>query len=353
LVEGRNYCDKRRVYTLMLLLVGLALTSSVTLDQVYAKVKTLPGVEIAAEMVRPSSVAITFRIAPGGFFWAKYPTTEDFITPKERVSWMPDRRQYARSKPEEGNPLPSGFEALWPGEGVALTPKGVGKETTFAGRNAFEIPCVAREGHPVRLFVERLSLMPLGSIATANGRDYEMQYKSVKVRAISPASLTFTPPADAKAFTGGPPDAKLIKPGAKPSPFKVTDMDGKSVSSTALTKGQRGLVLNFWFSACTGCVEEMPFLKKLERSLRSQRIPLLGINPIDPKENALKTLKTNGLTFRGVVGASAKSLAQTFGVEAYPVTIIFDDKGEVIDAIMGFNEARLMAALRKIGYVAE
>lgn len=351
--KAGTVATKRLVFTLVLLILGFLLTSTVTLDQVYTKVKALPGVEIATEIVRPSSVAITFKIAPGGYFWAKYPTTEAFITPREHVTWMPDQRQYARSKPTEGNPLPPGFEALWPNRGGDLTPKDVSRETMFAGKEAFEIPCVAPQGHLVRLFVERASLLPLGSIATANGQVYELQYKSVKVVRISPASLTFTPSADAKLFNGERPDAKLVKPGTSLKPFKATDIDGKSISSAELTGGQHGLVLNFWFSACTGCVQEMPFLGKLEGSLRRQRIPILGVNPIDPKENARKTLKTNSLTFRVLVGSSAKALAQSLGVKAYPVTIVFNEKGQVIDAIMGFDKERLMTALRKIGYVSE
>lgn len=335
---------------MMLSFLCLALLSPVTLEQVHAKVKTFPGVEIMAEMVRPSSVAMTFKIAPGGYLWCKYPTTEDFITVTEQVTWMPDRRQYVKSKSESENPLPVGFESMWP-KGTVLTQKGESKETTFADHRAVEIPCMATAGHPVRLFVDLETLTPLGSIATANGKEYEMRYKSVKIAPISPKSITFVAPTDAKPFTPEAPDAKLVKPGAVLKPFRATDLEGKPVAG--LGKGKQGWVLNFWFSACTGCVQEMPFLAKLQPKLNRQGISFIGVNPIDPVKNARSTLKTNGLSFPSISGAKAKELAETLGVLAYPVTVVTDQNGVVIDAMMGFDEARLMKALKKIGYTGE
>jgi thiol-disulfide isomerase/thioredoxin len=332
----------------MLLLLTIAISSTVTLDSVYEKVKTFPGVEISAEMVRPSSIAMTFKIAPGGRYWAKYPTTEDFTSLKERVTWMPDRRQFARSKPEEGNPLPAGFEPLWPG-GALSKPNGEPTETTFAGKSAVELPCISG-AQPLSLFVDRTSLIPLGTIASAGGKTYEMHYNAVKIAPISPLALTFVPPADARPFSAEPPDAKLVKKGASVKPFTAADFDGKPVRSAQLLKGSKGLVLNFWFSACTGCIQEMPFLSKLQTKLKGQQISLVGINPIDPLTNARKTSRTNNLPYGTIVGAKAKDLAQAMGVKAYPATIVLDPNGVVVDAMMGFQEERLIEALQKIGY---
>ena len=117
-----------------------------------------------------------------------------------------------------------------------------------------------------------------------------------------------------------------------------------------LMAGKRGLVINFWFSACTGCIQEMPFLAKLHLQLKQQQFELFGVNPIDPVTAARKTSKTNGLPFQTLVGAEAKKVSQGFGVMAYPVTVVVDAEGVVVDSIMGFNETRLLAALEKIGF---
>lgn len=336
----------------MLVLLSLILARPVTLDAVYAKVRTLPGVEINAEMVRPSTVFITFRIAPGGRLWAKYPTSEDFITQKEKVTWMPDSRQFARSKPEPVNPLPGGFEAMWP-DGDLLTAAGVPQEATFANQTAVKIPCKPASGdYTIELFVNPATLLPMGTVATANGTTFEIRYKSLKVRAIPPKALTFTAPTDARPYSPEPPGAKLLKPGAKVDFILGKDADGKPLSVKMLMVGKRGMVLNFWFSACTGCIKEMPYLTKLHSSLKQQQIELVGINSVDPVDAARKTSKTNALPFRTLVGPEAKKITQKVGVMAYPVTMVLDSKGVVVDSILGFNEAKLLTALKKVGYSA-
>ena len=111
-------------------------------------------------------------------------------------------------------------------------------------------------------------------------------------------------------------------------------------------------MINFWFSACTGCVQEMPYFAKLSGVLKSKGIKLLGVNPIDPISNAKKTVNLYKLDYPTLTGKEAKAFAESIGVLAYPVTVVLDEKGAVIDAIMGFDQPRLTAALGKLGVVA-
>jgi thiol-disulfide isomerase/thioredoxin len=320
-----------------------------SLKEVYERVARLRGAVIQAEMVRPSSVPMTFKIAPGGFFYAKYPTSEMYVSPREQVTWLPAKKEFTREKPEEGNPLPGGFEILWPG-GALLIAEGVAKQASFAGKPAVEVPCKAAAGHKVLLYVHPESLLPLGTIATAQGTEYELRYLSVVETPLSARELTFVAPQDARPFSGPPDPTKLIKAGASLPRFQGTDFTGRPLSSAALAKGSKGLVLNFWFSACTGCVQELPYLAKLALPLRSQKIVFLGVNPIDKNADAQRTSTTHRLSYPTLVGASAKKLADSVGVMTYPVTIVVDARGTVVEAILGFDEARLLSALHTLGY---
>lgn len=318
-----------------------------TLDQVNERVGRLKGVAIRAEMVRPSSVAMAFKIAPGGRLWARYPTSEMFVTPTERVTWMPERREYAREKPEPDNPLPAGFEALWPG-GARLTGEGTARRATFAGKPAWELPCRAAAGHAVSLYVDPASLLPVGSVATSQGTTFEVRYLAVEERVVAGAELTFVPPPGARPAGGAPERSRLLTVGARLPAFRGNDLDGRPLTWPASTGSGRGLVVNFWFSACTGCVREMPFLARLDPTLRERGIRLVGVNPIDPVRDARRTCAANGLKFPTLTGAAAKRLADAVGVTAYPVTVVAHPRGVVADAILGFDEARLRAALRAL-----
>lgn len=319
------------------------------LQQVYQRVAKLKGVVIKAEMVRPSTVPMEFKIAPGGFFFAKYPTSETYLANKEQVTWMPEKREFVKGKPEDGNPLPAGFEVLWPG-GELLLADGGSRQTTFAGQPAVELPCKATAGHSVLLYVQPTTLLPLGTVATAQGTQYEMRYLSVTEAALTPAHFTFIAPRDAKAPGGGPDLSKLIRAGAALPAFKGTDCNGKVVHYPGRVKWARGFVLNFWFSACTGCVQEMPYLAKLAPALKAQGIGLIGINPIDTQRSAKRTSATNKLTYPTLIGAPAQDLARSVGVVAYPVSIVVNAQGSVVDAIVGFDEKRLVTALKRVGY---
>jgi len=332
-----------------LVLLGMRVDTTPDLKQVYAHVKKLKGVEIKALMVRPSSIPMEFKIAPEGKFYAKYPTSEAYISRTEQVDWFPDRREYSKAKSPDINPLPPGFEILWP-EGQLLQADGKSHATSFAGKPAIEIPCKVPMGHNILLYVNPVSFLPVGSIATAQGTEYEMRYLSVKEKKIRPASLVFVPPADATPSRGVPPDSNLIKPGVKLTAFSGKDASGKTLSTKKILDKSRGIVINFWFSACTGCVQEMPFFAKIAERLKEQEIGLIGANPIDQQSDAIRTAQTNRLTYPTLIGSGAKELAKSVGIIAYPVTVVVDKNGVVVDAILGFDEPRILEALKKIGY---
>ncbi|MGV3616190.1 MAG: redoxin domain-containing protein [Fimbriimonas sp.] len=330
------------------LLFALAFPSKgPSLDDVYAKVQAMPGVHIRGEMVRPAVVAIEFKIAPGGRLWAKYPTSEQFVGPEETITWMRDRRQFSRAKSERNTPTPAGFESLWP-NGVRMTQSKDAQAATFDGREAWEIPCQSSVTPDVRLFVEKRSWLPLGTVAVANGATYEIRYRSVKVGPLPPKDFRFVPPKDARPYKAVDPTADLPKPGATMPAFEAKDIEGRPSDMKNLLRGRKGLVVNFWFSACSGCMAELPALSKLGTEFSVKGIGFVGINPIDDARTARRTLKQHGIPFSTVVGKDAKRIADSVGVVAYPVTVVLDAGGQVVDTLPFFDEARLTKALKKV-----
>lgn len=328
------------------MVVALALTISSQnyseLNLLYQRVSKLPGVEIRAEMTRPSSVPMTFRLAKGQKFWAKYPTSEQFQTAKKLVTWMPDRREYALSTPEPGNPSPAGFEPLWDTSGW-MTQVGSAKRTQFDGKSAIAIPCKAAAGHKVTLFIS--NGMPVGTIAEAGGTTYQMVYRQVKTGKIADSLLTFSPPKDARLAGANTKPKELLGKGTKFPNFTALSLSGSKVALAQLLNGRKGVIINFWFSACTGCIQEIPALNNLYPELKKKGIALIGINTVDEPENARKTVRTRKMQFPTLYGASVKKATVGSNVEAYPATFILDPNGIIIDSFIGADEPRLHRAI--------
>jgi peroxiredoxin len=336
----------------MPLLASIALASMVQseLSDLYARVSKLPGVAIECEMARPSNVPMSFRIAPkkdslGPRLWAKYPSSEQFISPKSTITWMPDRREYAEAVTEPGNPCPAGFESLWGTEGW-LTQTGPAVKATFQGRTALSIPCKAVLGHEVTLFVA--DGLPIGTIATAQGNTFEMVYRSVKVGSIPDVDTNFVLPKDARKSVPGQRPADLLPKGTKFPNFSGLSLKGKELKSVSLMKRQRGIVINFWFSACTGCIQEMPMLSELHAELKKDRITLLGVNTVDEPKYARKTATSKMLPFETLTGKGAETLTAQSKVQAYPATYILNAKGVVVDSFFGVDEKRLRAGVQTL-----
>jgi len=332
-----------------LVLFALIADEPPTLAEVEARVRTMPGVTIASEMQSPSVVPIEFKIGREGRFWAKYPTSEMYISVKETITWMADRKEYAKAPNTEGNPLPVGFHTLWPGA-QSYRQIGLTEVAKFFGQDCFKITCQGSEPYSIDLFIDQSTKLPKGTRVQFNGTTYEMLYKSVKVGAIDPKLFIFQPPQGSKPAGGQNPDLKLIKPGAKLDGFAGVDLKGRALSAATLKKQfPKGLILNFWFSSCVGCVEEMPFLVKLHPKLAKLKIGLVGVNPVDKAQIAQRTAAKNQLGYPTLSGAGADSLRRRVSVEVYPVTVVLGPDHTVVDAFAGFDERRLTSALKQLG----
>jgi peroxiredoxin len=329
---------------LTIVLSAIALQQPVTLEEIDKKVAKFPGVIVKAEMISPSVVPMQFKFAPGGWLVATYPTSVQYNHGDKVTTWMPDRREYATAKTDYPNPLPAGFSALWPGP-ISIVQTGPTTNAKFEKKDCFVLPCKTTDGQELQLFVDRGTLLPYGTRAVANKTTYEMVYRSIEVRKIPMSELEFVPPIDARVAKPGPPVVNLIKTGSKLSSFTALDNFGKKHTLTSLLKNRKGLVLNFWFSSCTGCVAEMPYLVKLHPQLAKQGIGMVGVNAVDAPSIVGRSAKKNSLPYPTLVGNGSKVLTKTTGVLGYPVTMIVDRNQKVVDAFTGFDAERLTKAV--------
>lgn len=95
-------------------------------------------------------------------------------------------------------------------------------------------------------------------------------------------------------------------------------------------RGQ-ALVVNFWGSWCTPCVQEMPDLQAVHESLGDD-VAFLGVNVNDDPEDALEMVERTGVTYDLAVDVDG-ALVRELGVLTFPTTVLVLPDGTVIDSI--------------------
>jgi len=116
---------------------------------------------------------------------------------------------------------------------------------------------------------------------------------------------------------------KLYEAGLKSSSFK----DNKGKVYSFKSKVPKVVILNFWASWCTPCLEEFPSIVKLQKKYSSNKDFLfLAINTDD--EDAIKKLKkvVNKYELNVPIVMDKKGkLVDKFSISAIPVSVIYKD----------------------------
>lgn len=84
------------------------------------------------------------------------------------------------------------------------------------------------------------------------------------------------------------------------------------------------VILNFWASWCTPCLEEFPSLTELRKKYTSEQVAIIGINSDedDQLKKIEKTKEKYKLNFQ-IVADQEGELLEKFMISAIPVTIVF------------------------------
>lgn len=118
--------------------------------------------------------------------------------------------------------------------------------------------------------------------------------------------------------------------------FKGKDLDGNDVDESLFTQN-KVTVVNFWFSGCKPCVEELSELNELNDELKEMGGEVVGINvdTLDDNQDGIKEakeiLEAQGASYKNLTFASdsaAGKYART--IMAFPTTILVDKDGNII-----------------------
>jgi cytochrome c biogenesis protein CcmG/thiol:disulfide interchange protein DsbE len=107
-----------------------------------------------------------------------------------------------------------------------------------------------------------------------------------------------------------------------PLPLLAT-LDNKKISIKDL-KGKPTLI-NFWFTTCKPCIEEMPVLNGIKNQLKDS-VNFIAIT-YEKTEKTKAFLKKHKFTFRQI--ANAEKFTNSMSMTAFPVNIFLDKNGIV------------------------
>ena len=138
--------------------------------------------------------------------------------------------------------------------------------------------------------------------------------------------------------------------------FEGKDLDGNSVDSS-LFANNAFTVVNFWFSGCKPCVDEMDDLDALNQRIKEQGGEVIGVNTetldgnADNIATAKKILESVGASFRNIYfDPDSEAGKFALGIMAFPTTCVVDRQGNIVgEPIMGgIDQEANMATLEKL-----
>ncbi|NRR92564.1 TlpA family protein disulfide reductase [Winogradskyella undariae] len=100
--------------------------------------------------------------------------------------------------------------------------------------------------------------------------------------------------------------------------FELPLLSGKKINSESL-KG-KPTIINFWFSNCAPCIEEMPLLNEIKSEFGNE-VNFISMT-FQNQNEVNEFLRTHDFDFTHIV--DSKDYIKTFGTFGYPKTLILD-----------------------------
>ena len=118
--------------------------------------------------------------------------------------------------------------------------------------------------------------------------------------------------------------------------FTLKNPAGETVSLDQLLSKHKSVLLNFWATWCSYCVEEMPDLVKLQARLQDKGFTVLAVDVGESAGQASAFAKKMGLNFPVVLDED-NTVAQNYGLVGIPVSYLIASDGKVLGEYHGFS----------------
>ena len=125
-----------------------------------------------------------------------------------------------------------------------------------------------------------------------------------------------------------------------------TTLDGRSIS-LADFQGRNPVVLTFYAKFCAPCKEEFSHLVELDGRYRGKGLRIVGVSLDDDRQSAAVVPGAAKAGFP-IVFDPKGGIAEKYGVQALPHTVVIDRDGKVNAVIIGLNLSALDRAVDEV-----
>jgi len=181
----------------------------------------------------------------------------------------------------------------------------------------------------VLLFNEQGKILPMSQMELMANPEYKPLFYADSKGKIK--SVIFQKKSNHPILIEKNPEAHF-EPGEKALDFIVTDLKGNSIKLSDL-KGKI-VVLNFWFTKCPPCVQEMPELNKLTTEFKGKNVEFIAIT-FNKKEIVKAFLDKQ--KFNYTIAANANNVINSYRVNSFPTSIVINKKGEIVLKELGYR----------------
>ena len=112
--------------------------------------------------------------------------------------------------------------------------------------------------------------------------------------------------------------------------FTVTTPDGVQITLSEMLKEKEMVLINFWYTSCSWCVTEFPFMEKAYQ-MYQDKVGVIALDPLGESNEAIAAFPASqGLSLTFPLAACPTAWANTFGISGYPTSVIVDRYGVIV-----------------------
>ena len=115
--------------------------------------------------------------------------------------------------------------------------------------------------------------------------------------------------------------------------FHLTDLNGKKWNSKDLSG--KTVVINFWFTACKPCIQEMIYLNKLVEENKDSSVVFIAPAP-ENETQIKKFLKKYAFEYN--ITPSSTDFISAMNIENFPTHLVVDKEGIIRQVFIGYAD---------------